>query len=71
MPHSVLGPQDVPGNYGGRSLDVGFGLNAVIPDGQLAGNAIGVEWRQPVWQRQNGYQLARKGTLTVSWSLHI
>jgi hypothetical protein len=70
-PHPVLGPQDVPGNYGGRSLDVGLGLNAVIPDGQLAGNKIGVEWRQPVWQRMNGYQLARKGTLTVSWSLQL
>lgn len=71
VPKPILGPTDVPFNYGGRVLYVGFGLNAEIPDGQLAGNQFGVEWQQPVWQRLNGYQLAKKGTLTVSWSLRI
>lgn len=71
VPKQILGPTDVPSNYGGRALYVGFGLNAAIPDGQLAGNQFGVEWQQRVWQRLNGYQLAKKGTLTVSWTLHI
>jgi hypothetical protein len=62
-----LGPMDYPANYGGRFWDVGFGLNATVPGGDLAGNTLGVEWLQPVSTDFNGYQLDRDGTLSATW----
>ncbi|MDD1611979.1 MAG: DUF3570 domain-containing protein, partial [Methylococcaceae bacterium] len=62
-----LGPMDYPGNYGGRFWDVGFGLNATVPGGDLVGNSVGVEWLQPVATDFNGYQLDRDGTLSATW----
>jgi len=62
-----LGPMDYPMNYGGRFWDVGFGLNATVPGGDLAGNTLGVEWLQPVHTDYNGYQLDRDGTLSATW----
>jgi hypothetical protein len=61
------GPMDYPMNYGGRFWDVGFGLNATVPGGDLAGNSLGVEWLQPVATDFNGYQLDRDGTLSATW----
>jgi hypothetical protein len=62
-----LGPMDYPTNYGGRFWDVGFGLNVTVPDTDLAGNMLGVEWLQPVSTDFNGYQLDRDGTLSATW----
>ncbi len=62
------GPMDFPASYGGRYWDVGFGLNAVVPGGELAGNSFGFEWLQPVSTDANGYQLDREGALSASWS---
>jgi len=62
-----FGPVDYPANYGGRFWDVGFGLNATVPQGDLAGNSLGVEWLQPVSTDFNGYQLDRDGTLAATW----
>jgi len=62
------GSMDNPKNYGGRYWDVGFGLNAMIPSGSLAGNTFSVEWLQPVEDDVNGYQLERNGTLNATWS---
>ncbi|MEC4748388.1 DUF3570 domain-containing protein [Methylomicrobium sp. Wu6] len=62
-----LGPMDYPMNYGGRFWDVGFGLNATVPGGDLAGNTLGVEWLQPVSTDYNGYQLNRDGSLSATW----
>ena len=62
-----LGPMDYPMNYGGRFWDVGFGLNATVPGGDLAGNQVGVEWLQPVSTDFNGYQLDRDGALSATW----
>ncbi len=62
-----FGPMDYPQNYGGRFWDVGFGLNAMVPGGDLAGNSLGVEWLQPVSTDFNGYQLDRDGTLSATW----
>jgi hypothetical protein len=61
------GPMDYPMNYGGRFWDVGFGLNATVPGGDLVGNTLGVEWLQPVSTDFNGYQLDRDGTLSAAW----
>jgi hypothetical protein len=59
---------DYPGNYGGRFWDVGFGVRAVVPSGDLAGNSFGFEWLQPVADDFNGYQLQREGALSANWS---
>lgn len=64
-----FGPQDYPQNYGGRYWDIGFGLSAVVPTGDLAGNRVSVEWLQPVEDDVNGYQLKRDGALSATWSV--
>ncbi len=71
IPSSILkfGPQDYPANYGGRFWDVGFGLSAMVPSGDLAGNRFSVEWLQPVEDDVNGYQLERDGALSATWSV--
>ena len=63
-----LGPVDYPSNYGGRYWDVGFGLNAFVPTGDLQGNNLSFEWLQPVSDDVNGYQLPRTGALAATWS---
>ncbi len=64
-----FGPMDYPANHGGKYWDVGFGLSAVVPSGDLAGNRVSVEWLQPVEDNVNGYQLERDGALSATWSL--
>jgi Protein of unknown function (DUF3570) len=64
-----FGPQDYPQNYGGRFWDVGFGLSAMVPSGDLAGNRFSVEWMQPVHTDFNGYQLDRDGALSATWGV--
>lgn len=63
------GPMDFPSSYGGRYWDIGFGLNATVPSGALAGNSFGFEWLQPVGTDVNGYQLDREGGLSATWSI--
>ena len=64
-----FGPMDYPQNHGGKYWDVGFGLSAVVPSGDLAGNRVSVEWLQPVEDNVNGYQLERDGALSATWSM--
>ncbi|MDD5580863.1 MAG: hypothetical protein PHY16_16490 [Methylobacter sp.] len=61
-----FGPMDYPSNYGGKYWDVGFGLSAVVPSGDLAGNRLSVEWLQPVKDDVNGYQVEREGALSAA-----
>ncbi|BAW80173.1 hypothetical conserved protein [Candidatus Nitrosoglobus terrae] len=61
-------PSDWPQNYGSRTWDVGFGVNAVVPSGKLQGNRFGVEWLQPTYNDVNGYQLEQKGELIAWWN---
>jgi hypothetical protein len=63
-----MGPMDYSKNYGGKYWDVGFGLNAFVPRGDLAGNNLSFEWLQPVATDFNGYQLNRNGALSATWS---
>ena len=63
------GPMDYPTNYGGKYWDVGFGMSATVPSGDLAGNRISVEWLQPVQDKVNGYQVERDGSLSATWSV--
>ncbi|GKS69068.1 protein of unknown function [Nitrosomonas sp. PY1] len=71
VPSSHIGPMDYPQNYGGQFWDIGFGLNATIPQGRFAGNRFGFEWIQPVRNDFNGFQLDRKGSLAATWSYHF
>jgi Protein of unknown function (DUF3570) len=64
-----FGPQDYPSSYGGKYWDVGFGLSAMVPSGDFAGNRVSVEWLQPVEDDVNGYQLERDGALSATWSM--
>jgi hypothetical protein len=64
-----FGPMDYPGNYGGQYWDVGFGLSAEVPTGDLAGNRVSFEWLQPVEDDMNGFQLEREGALSATWSM--
>jgi len=65
--HSPIGPMDSPESYGGQYFDLGFGINAMVPKGDLAGNSLSVEWIQPMEDDVNGYQLERDGALSVNW----
>ncbi len=64
-----FGPMDYTGSYGGKYWDVGFGLSAAVPSGDLAGNRLSVEWLQPVEDDVNGFQLERDGALSATWSV--
>ena len=66
--YNPVGPMDYTSNYGGHYWDLGFGLNAMIPTGNLRGNHLGVEWLQPIHDDPNGYQLPHVGTLAATWS---
>jgi hypothetical protein len=66
--HQITATVDYPSNYGGRFVDMGFGLNVSIPEGHFAGHNLSFEWLQPVDTDFNGYQLDRAGALAVSWS---
>jgi hypothetical protein len=63
-----IGAMDYTNSYGGRFVDVGFGINASMPDGSLQGNRLSFEWLQPVHDDVNGYQLPREGALSATWS---
>jgi Protein of unknown function (DUF3570) len=64
-----FGPMDYAQNHGGKYWDVGFGLNAMIHNGDFAGNHFSVEWVQPMEDNVNGYQLDREGTLNATWGI--
>lgn len=68
QPFYPAGPMDYTSNQGGRFWDIGLGLNAVIPGGDLQGNTLSVEWLQPIHDDFNGYQLERDGALSASWA---
>jgi hypothetical protein len=63
-----IGAMDFTNSYGGRFVDVGFGVNASMPNGSLQGNRLSFEWLQPVLDDVNGYQLPREGALSATWS---
>ena len=65
--HRPIGPMDSPESYGGEYYDLGFGINAMVPSGDLAGNSLSVEWLQPMEDDVNGFQLERDGALSVNW----
>lgn len=64
----TMAPSDFPKNYGGQYWDIGFGVNARILSGDLAGNSLSFEWLEPVATRQNGYQLERDAAVAATWT---
>lgn len=66
--HVPIGTMDTPANHGGKYWDIGLGLNATIPGGDLTGNTFSVEWIQPLQDNVNGVQLEREGALSAKWS---
>jgi hypothetical protein len=66
--YNQIGAMDYGQNYGGRFVDVDFGINASMPNGSLQGNRLSFEWLQPVHDDVNGYQLPREGALSATWS---
>jgi hypothetical protein len=65
--YTPIGPMDYGNNYGGHFWDLGLGLSAQVPTGNLQGNRVGLEWLQPVYDNPNGFQLQRQGGLALSW----
>lgn len=66
-PHGQMSPPDIEWNYGGERLDLGAGLNFVVPKGPLQGHRLAVEALFPVCQEVNGIQLERDFTLFAGW----
>ena len=60
--NQASGPMDFPGNHGGRSGDLGIGVNYSI-----AGSELALEWLAPVHDDVHGFQLQRQGILAASW----
>lgn len=59
---------DLAANQGGRLGELGLGFSFAPAAG---GSALSAEWLQPTQQRVQGYQVARSGSLVLSWSQHF
>ena len=54
-------------NYGGERIDVLLGSNFIFQDGFAKGHRLAVDFRLPLWQDLNGYQLETDSVLTIGW----
>lgn len=64
--HHHHSPSDIQGNYGGRRLDLGVGLNLQATGGPLARTRLSVEWLKPVYHHVNGIQLPQTDSLQLA-----
>jgi hypothetical protein len=60
-------PTADPDKRAGRRLDLLFGLNLFLAEGELAGNRISMEGGLPVYQWLDGPQLETDWMLRISW----
>jgi hypothetical protein len=60
-------PTADPDRRAGRRLDIGVGLNFLVPRGFLAGNRFAVEVSFPVYQYLDGPQLEQDWMVTAGW----
>jgi hypothetical protein len=67
--HDDSGPPDFPSNYGGEYWDLGVGASVDVASGYLEGNHFALEWLEPLRDDVDGYQLERKGSLVLAWSV--
>ncbi len=63
---SVASPADNPDNYGGDTVRLGLGFNALLPFGGSPSPQIGVEFNVPLYQDLNGIQLPQDWRLSVA-----
>ena len=54
-------------NFGGERIDVLLGSNFIFQDGFAKGHRLAVDFRLPLWQDLNGYQLETDSVLTIGW----
>lgn len=59
-------PTTDPDNYGGQTLDLGFGFN-IAGQGSLHGHRLGAEMRIPVYQDLNGPQMQMGQSLMLGY----
>lgn len=66
---NIVGPTQAadPDNYGGRTIEAGFGVNLMATEGAIKGHRLAFEIATPVYQDLNGPQLERDTTATVGW----
>ncbi|MEN8722751.1 MAG: transporter [Alphaproteobacteria bacterium] len=60
-------PTTDPDNHGGEWVDLGIGLNYVLPGTPLKGHRISVEYEKTVYQDLNGPQLKMDDMLTIGF----
>ncbi len=67
-PHNHSSPPDLQANYGGDFIDIGLGINTVVPSGSLKGHRFGFEITAPLLDDPKGFQQERKIMLHIGWS---
>jgi hypothetical protein len=65
----IVGPMQAadPDNYGGRRIELGFGLNLLGTEGTLKNHRLAAEVTVPVYQDLNGPQLERDYAFTLGY----
>lgn len=58
-----------PNNYGGRTMDLGLGMNLLGTKGAIEGHRLAFEINAPLYRDLNGPQLETDWTATVGWQL--
>jgi hypothetical protein len=66
-PHGHGSPVDIQQNYGGDRLDLGLGVNFLVPDGALKGHRLAIEALWAVDQESNGIFLERDISIVAGW----
>ncbi len=67
-PHGHSSPSDIQGNYGGDTVRLGLGANALLPFGAARRPQLSAEVAFPLYQDLNGIQLPEDWRLAVSLS---
>lgn len=66
---NIMGPNPVadPDNFGGETLEAGFGVNLMAMEGVLKGQRVAFEVTAPLYQDLNGPQMKRDYAVTIGW----
>lgn len=56
-----------PNNYGGKTIDLGFGINLYQSEGSLANHRLALEYTTPIYQDLNGPQMETQHSVTLGW----
>mgnify|MGYP004094262321 FL=1 len=66
--HGHSSPADIQGNYGGDTVRLGLGVNALLPFGSAKRPQLSAEAAFPLYQDLNGIQLPEDWRLALSLS---